>query len=397
MTAAALTTLAAFPGKTHAIGVRIPNQDAEAIAKGNAFAATADNPSAIYYNPAGITQLPGQNVQVGVLNYLGINTHYESPSGVEEDSKFKVIPVPQIYYTTTLESKPLSFGIGVYAPYGLGVQWPEDSALRQLAINSKLQYITVNPVVAWRILPNLSVAIGPQLNYSELSLSRGLATATDKLSFKGDDIAFGFNAGLLWHVNTNWSVGANYRSASTAEYSGRTKYFTGAATVSTDTDAEIPFPQVVSGGISFRPTPNWNLEVNVDWTDWNQIDTVTLEGTGAIFGSDLPLQLNWHGTWMYEVGATRYFADGWFAAAGYYYVTDTASNRNFTPGIPDTELHVGSIGLGRRGERWNWAVAGQLIAGPERNVTGNQPSPVSADGGYQLFIPTVSFSVGYRF
>jgi hypothetical protein len=61
---------------------------------------------------------------------------------------------------------------------------------------------------------------------------------------------------------------------------------------------------------------------------------------------------------------------------------------------------VGSIGVGRKGARWNWTVAAQLITGPARNVQNSQPNPFtgeSADGKYQLFVPTVSFSVGYRF
>src|SRR5262245_56879978 len=64
------TVLKMWPTPVFGIGFRIPNQDAEAIARGNAFVATADNPSAIYYNPAGITQLEGHNAQIGVLNYL---------------------------------------------------------------------------------------------------------------------------------------------------------------------------------------------------------------------------------------------------------------------------------------------------------------------------------------
>src|SRR5205085_7298167 len=63
----ALLPLAAF-----GLGSRIPNQDAAAIARGNAFVATADNPTAMYYNPAGISQLDGQNFQVGSLFYLNI-------------------------------------------------------------------------------------------------------------------------------------------------------------------------------------------------------------------------------------------------------------------------------------------------------------------------------------
>src|SRR5271170_7211287 len=123
----------AVPENSYAIGFLLPNQDATAIARGNAFAATADNPSAIYYNPAGISQLPGVNLELGELNYLGINTTYDSTTGSHVDSKFQVIPVPEIYGTYSPTNLPVSFGLGVYAPFGLGVEWPGDSSIRSPA------------------------------------------------------------------------------------------------------------------------------------------------------------------------------------------------------------------------------------------------------------------------
>jgi len=87
-------------------------------------------------------------------------------------------------------------------------------------------------------------------------------------------------------------------------------------------------------------------------------------------------------------------------SAGYFFSGDTAGNKNYTPAIPDTDLHVGSIGISHKGEHWNWAVAGQIITGPARNVSGSQPNPFtgeSADGKYQLFVPTLSVSVAYHF
>src|SRR2546423_3782151 len=67
-----------FPHCSFGVGIRLVNQDAEAIARGNAFAATANNPSALYYNPAGISQLHGTQVQVGVLSYLGLTSDYRN-------------------------------------------------------------------------------------------------------------------------------------------------------------------------------------------------------------------------------------------------------------------------------------------------------------------------------
>src|SRR5439155_24450115 len=87
--------LAQLPFPAFGLGSRIPNQDAAAIARGNAFVATADNPTAMYYNPAGISQLEGQNIQAGSLFYLNIYTDYESPTGKRTKNLTKVIPVPQ--------------------------------------------------------------------------------------------------------------------------------------------------------------------------------------------------------------------------------------------------------------------------------------------------------------
>jgi hypothetical protein len=53
-------------------------------------------------------------------------------------------------------------------------------------------------VVSWKIHDTLSVAAGPTINYSEATLSRGVAVPKDNFRFEGDDIELGFNAGLMW-------------------------------------------------------------------------------------------------------------------------------------------------------------------------------------------------------
>src|SRR5438874_12264697 len=79
------------------LGFRIPNQDAEATARGNAFVATADNPSALYYNPAGITQIQGSEAQLG-FHVIHVSSHFEGDAGTSSDLKFEVQSVPQFYY-----------------------------------------------------------------------------------------------------------------------------------------------------------------------------------------------------------------------------------------------------------------------------------------------------------
>ena len=186
-------------------------------------------------------------------------------------------------------------------------------------------------------------------------------------------------------------------------YSGTSTYNTGGGPIfQLPTSARVPFPETISGGVSYRPTPKWNVEVDVDYIDWHTLGNVSLNGTAPVFGNNLVLHLNWHDSFQYKAGVTRYFDNGWYASCGYFFSTDTTDSADYTAAVPDSNLHVGSIGLGRDGVHWHWALSGQLIAGSRKvdaaPFPGNTSSPVDTSAGtYAFFVPAVSVSVGYRF
>ena len=120
--------------KVSANGFRLASQDGFATARGEAFAATADNPSAIYYNPAGITQLEGNNIRGGIYGIYAdpsfSPTNGASNSGKTYHSSDNYAAAPQIFYTCTPKDSPFSFGLGVYAPYGGKIGWPQGTGFR---------------------------------------------------------------------------------------------------------------------------------------------------------------------------------------------------------------------------------------------------------------------------
>ena len=392
LTLLALGVYGTLVSNAHALGVRIPNQDPFAIGRGNAFVATADDPAAIYYNPAGITQLEGQHFQAGALLYLGIYADYESPTGQKVHNQAEVIPVPSLQYTITPKDLPLSFGFGVYAPFGLSMNWPDNAPFRTAGYKAELSYMTLNPVVAWKVLPSLSISMGPTFNYSQLTLNQAIAGVplprTD-FKFDGNGWGYGYNAGILWEPLPKWSFGASYRSSSRMEYEGTASTLPSPPLpASVNSSSPIDFPQIVMGGVSFRPTTNWNFEVDIDWADWSSVQQLSIQG--------FPSQtLDWHASFMYGIGATRYLPKGYYVSAGYFFSEASTSERYFTPSVPDTNLHTGSLGGGHKGVHWDWAVAVQFIAGGWRTIE-NDANP-TVDGRYKLFTPTLSFSVGYHF
>src|ERR1700729_3374495 len=101
-------------GKALANGFGLPDQDAFATARGEAFVATADNASAIYYNPAGITQLTNSNFRGGIYG-IYLEPSYRPPNTAANAdhtyySSDNFAAVPQIFYAYTPKNSPLSFG-----------------------------------------------------------------------------------------------------------------------------------------------------------------------------------------------------------------------------------------------------------------------------------------------
>ena len=163
-----------------------------------------------------------------------------------------------------------------------------------------------------------------------------------------------------------------------------------------DTRIFVPFPKVAVGGVSYRPNKDWNMEFNVDWTDWDTLNTATFKkGSG-----DTPLRFNWHSSFLYEVGVSRYFGNGYFVSAGYFFSENSIPNRDFIPIIPDTDLHTGTPGVGHKGNRWSWALSYELITSPSRHLGNAQSSSLNgetANGKYDFLYHIVNISVGYHF
>ncbi|MGC8989155.1 MAG: OmpP1/FadL family transporter [Verrucomicrobiia bacterium] len=398
---------------TSATGFRLPDQDAFAAARGEAFAATADNPSAVYYNPAGITQLEGHNVRVGVYG-LYIKPSYTSPDGRSFNSDRDLHAIPQLFYAFSPSDFPLSFGLGLYSPYGLSSRWPQDTGFRTVSTEGTLTYYTINPAVAWRVTPRLSIAAGLTVNYAELDLRQGLIWPTqplDEFKFKGDGVDLGYNLGLLCKLHDKVFLGVTFRSPTTVNLNGRTEYFNAQEIPGlipafprqrVSAEADFPFPLSAVFGISYRPTPNWNLEFDAEYTDWSRLNTVIVKQASAfppLIPQNAPLVLNWEPSWYYEFGATRYINDQWSISLGYIYNENSVPDATYSPLVADLDRHFFSAGGGFKHRQLSIDLTYQFGYGPTRKVTGSAPSPTgqSVDGEFEFISHAVMLSVGLRF
>jgi long-chain fatty acid transport protein len=417
---ALISLLAASPAALNANGFRLVSQDAYAAARGEAFAATADNPSAIHYNPAGISQLEGQQFRVG-----GYALHFEptfrAPDGkanagesydIEENDAL----APQLYYTYGIPDSPLTLGLGVYAPHGATVAWPQDTGFRTVAIDAELTYLRINPVASLEIRPGLSFAIGVMIDDAELSTGQGLwedaisQVFKNSFKFEGDALRCGYNLGLLWQINDQWVAGASFRSANRLNFEGQTlleyEPFVGGVTKN-PAEMELEFPYTAVMGISYRPTKNWNIEFNADYSNWSAIDTTSIKQKNVPpfpVLQNIPVTLGWKDSWILKFGATRYFDNGWYASAGYVFNENSVSTDYYSPTAADLDRHFLTMGIGRQWSRYNVDLAYQYGFAPSRTVSGSTPSSIpalaagqTADGTYDFESHGLLLSFGVKF
>jgi long-chain fatty acid transport protein len=406
--------------KASANGFGLPDQDAFATARGEAFVATADNPSAIYYNPAGITQLAGNNFRGGLDSVYYQPTFQPPPGQANSGQTYNGLDnsayLPQFFYTHTAKTVPFSFGLGVYAPFGGNMNWPQDTGFNTVATSGSLKYITINPVVAVKLSPTLSIGAGAMVNYGKISMDQGLLTyptpQANFFNFTGDGWNVGYNLGLLWQPHPKISFGATFRSSASLNFQGNTDFQLQPHPYPTpaqrNASASFTFPLTAVLGVSCRPTPKWNLEFDANCTDWSSFGTVNIEQSGppvnSPFHQNVPVNLAWQASWMFEFGVTRYFESGWHMSAGYAFNQNSVPDEYYTPLATDMSRHFFSVGTGFKGKRFDFDVAYQFGYGPSHAVNGSTPSTIpgqyagqTADGTYGFTSHAMIVSVGMHF
>jgi long-chain fatty acid transport protein len=409
--------LCGLPLAVLANGMRLVSQDGFATARGEAFVATADNPSAVYYNPAGITQIEGTSLRSSIYGIYLDPTFTPPPTAANAGNTYEIenpyAAAPQTFLVHSPANSDWSFGLGLYAPLGAAIEWPQDTGFRAVAIYGRLTYIRCSPVVAIEIAPKLSFAGGVMLDYADIALEQGLLRREQPFDnlfrFSGDGWTMGYNFGLLWQPIDQLSFGMTYRSTTTVNFDGQTKFEQQPIIQPTTLPAEMEmrFPSTLAIGVSYRPTSKWNLEVNADYTDWGSLGRLTIRQGGTPpfpVQQNIPVNMNWEASLMLAVGATRYLENGWHVSAGYVLNQNSVPDDYYSPLAADLDRHFLSIGTGRRGKHFDFDVAYQFGYGPDHTVTGSTPpsqpglfAGQSADGTYDFISHAVLVSVGYHF
>ncbi|MFA7645240.1 MAG: outer membrane protein transport protein, partial [Thermovirgaceae bacterium] len=232
-------------------GFALYDWSARGNALGGAMTGRADDPSAIAFNPAGITQIPDSSMMAGLAFIMpgGTLTEIGGDSVGMIDHTF--IP-PHFYYTRQLSDR-LWFGVGLMTRFGLGTDFPPDWYGRYNSYYANIQSVSINPNLAWKVNDRLSLSVGVEALWFEYGARRFIGTDFRLL---GDDIGYGWNVGLHYKLDEATRIGLHYRSQVKLTISG-TADIQGVG--STDAWGDLTLPEMFLFGLSRQVTPKLNV------------------------------------------------------------------------------------------------------------------------------------------
>jgi long-chain fatty acid transport protein len=403
-------------------GFLIPEQGAKASSMAGAFAATADDPSAIFYNPAGIAQQRHMAVYAGttLINFTNEFTgDINSPVTAGEEAKYNrhTFNIPNMYAIVPF-GKNFTFGVGVFAAFGLRTDWADPFAGRYISKDADLKTTSVNPVIAWQTDDGrLAIGGGVEyrrarviLNANRMALNpfngRIMDVANTRLvSEYGSDI--GFNAGILWKATDRFRIGASYRSSMDIDLDGDAE-ITPIPTGNAQFDAVIraqlppnqpisttlPFPELATIGVAFSPNENWDLEFDVIHTGWDRFKELAVDFETTPAASFVRVQ-NWEDSRSYRFGVNHNANEFWDVRFGFVYDENPQPIESVSPLLPDSDRLGGSFGAGFHTGPFTVDGGVLVLHFKDRDTQGQNPE--GFDGLYETDAVLWSLNLGYRF
>ena len=337
---------------------------------GNAFAgaaAVAEDPTTIFWNPAGMTRVEGNKVTSSGSVIVPRSEFSDSASNIGGGPMGGGLPiggndggdggvaafVGAFYYSHQM-SDDVWFGLGLNSPFGLVTDYDPAWVGRYHAIHSELLTVNANPSLAFKVSDTFSLGVGVNIQYAYASLSNAIFTGVGMpdgfISLDGSSFGFGAHVGLLWEPYQGTRFGVHYRSEIEHDLSGGSATailptMAGPVTINGRAQATITLPDTVAVSAYHQLTSDIALLADATWTQWSDLPglVVALQVPGLPATSVTPL--NWKDTWRFSGGVIWEAMDGLLLRAGYAYDESPVPNAGFrTPRVPDNDRHWATLG-----------------------------------------------------
>lgn len=326
-------------------------------------ASMATDASAAAVNPAAMTRLERSQMLAaafGIYIDLQFDTEESGFGGGDGGNAGEFVPAGSLHYVHRV-TDDFRLGVSAGSYFGLGIDYGDSWAGRYYVTETELLTFGVNPGAGYRVANWLSLGAGfsvmwadfeqkAAVNNSAVPGQAGLADG--KLELDEDDVAYGFNLGVLLTPRSGTRIGLTYRSEIDLEFRDLATLknigpvlqgllnLSGAA--DKKVDIEMNIPQKVLLSAYHQVTDRWAIMGDIGWQEWSEFGKKDLTLRSAT-STTLTQDLDYDDAWHLALGSQYRFADNWLWSAGFAYDTNPADDDTRTPDLPvDRQYRIAS-------------------------------------------------------
>lgn len=442
-------------GSLFAGGFSLSGVGTRALSMGGAYRALANDGTAMYWNPAGLSQIEGMNLTVScaaIIPYADFNANlgwagFNDSKTIEAEDK--IWAFPNIYFSNKLNDK-LTYGVSVFVPYGLGAEWeaytlpttmPTSSGTANLIwptgfpekeFLSSISIVDFHPTIAYQFTDKLSAGMGVSVFYGMIEIMKLIPHAVygtylpKTLDLEGTGIGFGGNLGMMYEMNDKINLGLTGKLPGKIVLEGDANinvYFNNviagglgmpAATrvkMPADAEATVNLPAEAGLGLAYQVNPAWVVSADVLWTGWSSMDKIeiTLDGDNLTTNPitplpDVELDTKWDDTIRLSLGTEYKTPCGTALRAGFFFDPSPIPDESLDPTWPDVNNKYSyNLGLGYPiSTKMSFDIAYEYIHFTEREIktqvaSVSTGSPDNMKGVYNTSINAFNFGLNYKF
>ncbi len=417
-------TLAAFASSAFGAGFSIFEQGAKASAMAGAFVATADDPSAVFYNPAGLAQQRELSAYAGAT-FINFSNEFtgdpndELTSGTSAKYNRHTFVPPNAYAVLPI-GQNLTIGFGAFAAWGLRTDWDDPWVGRFISRDADLKTMSLEPAIAWQT-SNGRFAVGGGIEYrrARVILNQNIPLPfanpfTGRLtdignarlsSDYGSDT--GWNLGVLFKPTDRFRIGASYRSDMDIDLEGDAD-FTQISTGNAQLDAlvgatfpvddqittTLPFPAVAAIGVAFSPTDNIDIEFDITHMTWGRFEALAVDFENQP-ARNFVREQNWEDSSAYRLGVNIDATEKFAVRFGGVYDENPQATERVGPLLPDADRIGATLGGGYKLGPFTLDAALFVLHFKDRSTEGR--SAENFNGTYETDALLWSFNLGYTF
>ncbi len=395
-------------GQAFAEGFGMTEWGARGLSLAGGMVGRADDVSALAYNAAGITQLPGIHMMAG-MSFIAPHGSIDAESvfgNKTVNTKPAIWVAPHAYLSYQLNDN-VWLGFGAFTRFGLGNSYDEEWLGRYNVYEVGLQTFSAVPTVAYKFNDMFSASIGIEFMYMSMYMGKKTALtnppspATDlDTRIEGSGIGVGVHLGLHARFNEQWSAGISYKSQMTQNITGTAEFSRDIGFGRDDSvHGNIQLPDSIAFGVAYKPLENLSFEVGAVWTRWSTFNHLN------IFFDDPRIQdsisdKEWKDGWNFNASVEYSPLDWWTLRAGYWHETPVTNSDYADFLMPTNGRDVMTLGMGFKWDNWTIDLAYAHIWVYPTNYDSTRAAGIQGltkGNSKNVASDIYSFSIGYTF